>query len=490
MEDEAYLRVPEREADRFEALVRHAIDPSVHVPGTDNQVPPGEEHTAPEAVGSGRGLGPSAVDRLAGSEHVIDEIVHAVRQAEQALRQHLPGTAPPTGLDVHQLRTMLAETYSTEAMLKPKRARLLLGTRGLQITFEWPVPGGTATVTVTVRTRRRGPAVQGRADRIGVDLRRLGAGPDSAARPRGGIVAPGPVRTFDYPVSYDVTAEVQLGGRSETRPGSVPDGRVRYVVPKSMTDAAATSPVVAPEVITHEVSQPKRPWHGLGRPRTRTTRPTPPEPDQQATFGPDDLLLDLFGEDTLAEEVTSLLTEAGFDETRVRSQVQAGTAWERLVEQLLRDPDTAEPFEVTQSGPEGERSATVFLQPIPYREHPTGQVVPNLVRWTGARSDPGSRLQPAGTGGEMVRGPAPYGERVADVRWRVTVISEAGWRAGMPRPLAGTPGVFFREVLIHDGLPFLRPEPSTAARARARTGHVGRRRVAGRDGHRNSALPR
>ncbi|MEN3356645.1 MAG: hypothetical protein V7637_627, partial [Mycobacteriales bacterium] len=164
---EVFLRVPEREGDRFEALMRHVTDPTTVVPANDVDPPapagPPPALRPPDEVEADAGIGLASIDRLAGAEQVAPRIEQAIQDAEQAVGF---GLADWTPRQRQQLRRELMATYSPEAM--NSGSSRLVGRRGLRQRYRRVTNGGTEVITIRVRPRRRpGPAATVQVPRQG-----------------------------------------------------------------------------------------------------------------------------------------------------------------------------------------------------------------------------------------------------------------------------------------------------------------------------------
>ncbi|HVQ92522.1 MAG TPA: hypothetical protein VMU51_15910, partial [Mycobacteriales bacterium] len=158
-----FIRVPEREAARFEAEMAHAVDPVNNpvpppndpAPALPAGAPPPPAHRPPTEVEHDSGLGPSVIDRLGGSERVLPGILDAISAAERnqswALRR--------SPREQHRLLQQLAPIYGTEGMVSSGEE--LVSRTGLTHTVRRQVSGGTETIKIKVRPRRAGIAQNG-----------------------------------------------------------------------------------------------------------------------------------------------------------------------------------------------------------------------------------------------------------------------------------------------------------------------------------------
>ena len=171
---EMYVRVPVQQAARFEALIRKAIP----VPGTPAHAaiavplddggqpwtaasphPPlslaASEPTIPASAvrtagyGASHGIGFSAIERLAGSEQILPEMISLLRKVEFA-RAWAPEWSP---LSLAYLKRQLYSKFSREALIN--RGSALFQPRGVKERLFRAVDGGTEVMTFEVRAERQ-----------------------------------------------------------------------------------------------------------------------------------------------------------------------------------------------------------------------------------------------------------------------------------------------------------------------------------------------
>ncbi|HVQ93150.1 MAG TPA: hypothetical protein VMU51_19085, partial [Mycobacteriales bacterium] len=161
---EVFIRVPEREAARFEALMRHVTNPATVVPANDVNPPgPAPALRPPDEVAADAGIGLASIDRLAGAEQVAPRIEQAIQEAEQLVGFGLANWTPRQR---QQLRRELMANFSPEAM--NSGSSRLVAARGLRQRYRRVTNGGTEVITVRVRPRRRpGPAATVQVPRQG-----------------------------------------------------------------------------------------------------------------------------------------------------------------------------------------------------------------------------------------------------------------------------------------------------------------------------------
>ncbi|MEZ0095358.1 hypothetical protein [Streptacidiphilus sp. EB129] len=183
-----FIRVPAREADRFEALISreaagapatapwtaaHAqvhpdLDPRPRGAAARNAMVTAEAQVRhpPVALAADRGIGFSAISRLAGAERVIPTIEQTLRRVEFG-RTWAPKR---TTLEDAYLRRQLLAKYSREGLIN--RGSALFKPGGVKDRFYRQVPGGTEEITVRVVGHKvpTVPPVAGRVDNAKLEL--------------------------------------------------------------------------------------------------------------------------------------------------------------------------------------------------------------------------------------------------------------------------------------------------------------------------------
>lgn len=273
-----YLRLPEHQQARFEAMLEDQAgqtpagresypedvdDRPVDANFTQEQREAEQRERSrvrhpPLTLAAGRGIGPSAISHLAGSEKVLPQLVEFALRASTDTLWHLPWDR----LELDRLRTELASRYTPEGLINWGSALFQDG--GVRMEFTRPAAGGSEVITFTVRgvlqdpegsiDARPRPAHAGRisnarldfmpigfsghsaSDAVGRGSTRFGQitgaagiGTGTAARTVGGaggyqrvqdttdtvavnpttflisaVLHDGPLRYFDYRVAYDV----------------------------------------------------------------------------------------------------------------------------------------------------------------------------------------------------------------------------------------------------------------------------------------------
>ncbi|HVQ96968.1 MAG TPA: hypothetical protein VMU51_38490, partial [Mycobacteriales bacterium] len=181
-----YVRVPLREAPRFERLVRQAHLPDFLAASTDaayaellgdaNDLPTGTLGTAlplpPPVIANELGIGPAAPSWLGGSDQVVPQLLTLLQQADRQGTAHVTGLGVPRWTDYDKLHVQrLLNAYYSQPALRARASTLLAklpgtqrhpragrlrpaGTPGLSLTFERWTPGGVVTYQVTVWVER------------------------------------------------------------------------------------------------------------------------------------------------------------------------------------------------------------------------------------------------------------------------------------------------------------------------------------------------